>query len=166
METHSQSKSNPSRPIGSKLKKKHHAATDAACGVVLDSSCVKEKHDTTLVAVSTSRSIKINNKMKGKPRAAAVPTGSSGDETLGNPGDAIVLPTGSSGNVSGGNDIKDKHNTIAVGVSNHNIGVKINTGTRPAILTARSDTNKDDTTKPNVIAVEVSILFLQFKCNL
>jgi hypothetical protein len=81
METHSQSKSNPSRPIGSKLKKKLHIAKDAACGVVLDSSGVKEKHYTTLVAVSTSSSIKINNKMKGNPRAAAVPTGSSGNDT-------------------------------------------------------------------------------------
>ncbi len=76
-----------------------------------------EKHDTTAAAVPIGSSINKNaNKIKKKPDAIAVPTGSSGNKLLENPVDAIFLPTCSCGNVSGGNEVKDKPDAIAVAV--------------------------------------------------
>ncbi len=55
---------------------------DAAHAVAPDSSGVKEKHDTTAVAVPTGISGNENdNKIQEKPDAPAVPTGISGNET-------------------------------------------------------------------------------------
>jgi hypothetical protein len=94
METHSCSKGDPTRPIGSKLKKGHPAVKDAACTVAHDSSGVKEQSDTTAIAVPTGiGSNKNDNKMLEELEAPAVHTGSSGNDELGKLGDAIVLPT-------------------------------------------------------------------------
>ena len=83
LETCSWSKGDLARPIGSKLKKKHPAVKDAALAVEPNSSGVKEKHDTTAVAVPTAIGCNKNdNKMPEKPYAHAVPTGSSGNGKL------------------------------------------------------------------------------------
>ena len=57
METRSRSRGHPSRPIGSKLKKKRPAAIDAARAVAPDSSGVSGGNNATVVA-----------KIKKKPR--------------------------------------------------------------------------------------------------
>ncbi len=86
METRSQSKGDPTRPIGSKLKKKHPAAKDSACAVVPDSFHFSGSNNSTVVT-----------KIKDSPDAAAVPTGSSGNVTLEKP-DAAVVTSGCNGN--------------------------------------------------------------------
>ena len=50
METHSRSWGHPSRPIGSKLKKKRPAAIDAAHAVAPDSSGVSGGNNSTVIA--------------------------------------------------------------------------------------------------------------------
>ncbi len=61
METCSRSKGDPTRSIGSKLKKKCPPVKDAAHAVPPESSGVERKHDTTVVA-----------KKRKTPDAAAV----------------------------------------------------------------------------------------------
>jgi hypothetical protein len=118
-------------------------AKDAAYVVAPVSSSVKEKHDTTAIAVSTgSSTIENAKKMKEKLDATDVPTGSSGNKTLEKSDDAIIPSIGSSDNVSTGNEVKAKPDAITVGLSNHSIGTTITIGT--ATSTATSDTNKPD----------------------
>jgi hypothetical protein len=144
METCSRSKSNPTRPIGSKLKKKHLAAKDAAHVVAPDSSGVKERHDTTAVAVPAGMGGKKNdNKIQKKPVAVAVC--SSGKETVEKPvaiGVAVSNPSMNEA-TTGTTKTLEKPNAIVVAVSNPSVN-KATTGTTKTLE------------KPDTIVVAVS----------